>query len=207
MPNQIPPALLCVTLKFHRRAQSTVSAPIVAAFQGTLSRDAEDATHINNAPNALSPNPRPRFPITSFRAMSQLAASIRLLQNGAVLLTTAFSFGIFIPATKFPRIALATHVNLILHGLLSIAAGLVLRSGAVELEEWQVWLVAGAHFYSWVVNSVTACNAFWGASKTMPIVFRYACLANFSWPRSLELQVQRPGRRFLLKVRRLEPSF
>ena len=139
--------------------------------------------------------------------MSQLAGSIRLLQSGALLLTTGFTFGIFIPTTKFPRMGLATHINILQHGLLSIAAGLILRSELVKLEDWQVWLVVGAHFYSWFVNSVTACNAWWGASKTMPIVFHFRNLANCSWRKRLEIQEPRPGRKFLLKLPRLGLSF
>ena len=102
--------------------------------------------------------------------MSQLVASIRLLQSGALLLTTGFVFGMFVHSTKYPRIALSAHINILQHGLLSIAAGLILRTEAVKLDEWQVWVVFVAHLYSWFVNFVSACNAWWGASKTTPIV-------------------------------------
>jgi (hydroxyamino)benzene mutase len=103
--------------------------------------------------------------------MSQAAIALGLLKSGSLLLPAAFLLGIFIPATPFPRIALSSHVNMIQHGLLSIGAGLILyQTGLVELSEWQFWLVGLSHFYLWILDFVSICNAWWGTNKTLQVV-------------------------------------
>src|SRR5271170_8013213 len=98
--------------------------------------------------------------------MSQPAIAVSLMQSGSILLTGSFLLGVFIPATPYPRIALSTHVNALQHGLLSIAAGLILRdNGLVNLTHWQVWTVAVAHYYLWVINGMSLANSWWGTNK------------------------------------------
>jgi hypothetical protein len=104
--------------------------------------------------------------------MSQACLGLSLLQSGAILLATGFAWGIFIPHTRYPRIALSTHVNMIQHGLLSIAAGYILRDkDLVTMSEWQFWTVAIAHYYLWAINIVSAMNTWWGTNKALVIVF------------------------------------
>lgn len=103
--------------------------------------------------------------------MSQAAIAISLIKSGCLFLTAAFTLGIFIPKTPFPRIALSSHVNMIQHGFLSIGAGLILyQTGLVELSAWQTLLVGLSHFYLWILDFVSICNAWWGTNKTLQLV-------------------------------------
>ena len=130
--------------------------------------------------------------------MSQSAIAVGLLKSGSLLLASAFTWGIFIPATPFPRIALSNHLNMIQHGLLSIGCGLILyQEGLIKLSEWQVWLVGLSHFYLWLLDFVGICNTWWGTSKTLQLVTpseRYLVMS--SWPRSLVPPEGRLGRKF-----------
>ena len=133
--------------------------------------------------------------------MSQSAIALGLLKSGSLLLTVAFSWGIVIPATPFPRIALSNHLNMIQHGVLSIAAGLILyQKGLVELSEWQVLLVGFSHFYLWPLNVVSICNAWWGTNKTLHLVLhlKFGTHQN-SWPKRLVRLEGRLGKKFWLK--------
>jgi (hydroxyamino)benzene mutase len=103
--------------------------------------------------------------------MSQTSFAVGLLKSGSILLTSGFLWGIAIPATPFPRIALSTHMNMLQHGLLSIAGGLILRqSGLVTLNHWQIWTVVVAHYYLWILDFVSVLNAWWGTNKTLSLV-------------------------------------
>jgi hypothetical protein len=103
--------------------------------------------------------------------MSQSSLGLTLLQSGSILLAAGFAWGIFIPRTRYPRIALSTHVNMILHGLLSIAAGYILREKElVDMSPWQFWTVAVAHYYLWAMDVVSVLNAWWGTNKALAIV-------------------------------------
>jgi hypothetical protein len=103
--------------------------------------------------------------------MSQLALSIGLLKSGSLFLATGFFWGIFIPKTPYPRIALSVHMNMIQHGLLSIAAGTILyQHGLVELSPWQIYMIGFPHYYLWLSDFVTLCNCWWGTNKGLKLV-------------------------------------
>jgi (hydroxyamino)benzene mutase len=150
-------------------------------------------TDIRTAAHPLSSTTTQTTPV-----MSQSAMSVGLLKSGSLLLASAFTWGIFIPATPFPRIALSNHMNMIQHGFLSIGCGLILyQEGLIDLSEWQVWLVGLSHFYLWLLDFVSICNAWWGTSKTLQLVppsERYLLMS--SWPRSLVPPEGRLGRKF-----------
>lgn len=103
--------------------------------------------------------------------MSQSSIALGLLKSGSLLLTTGFLWGVFIPHTPYPRIGLSLHINMIQHGLLSLAAGFIMRApNLVKLSDWQVWMVGLSHFYLWIVNLIMLCNVWWGTNKALTIV-------------------------------------
>jgi (hydroxyamino)benzene mutase len=108
---------------------------------------------------------------------------LNLIKNGSLLVTTGLCWGTVIPATPFPRIALSTHLTLIQHGLLNIAAGTIVRTGLSELNEWQIWMVAVPHYLLWGVHACGMANAWCGSDKTWKIVHSDCnfCKLNFRW--------------------------
>jgi hypothetical protein len=107
--------------------------------------------------------------------MSQVSIAASLVRSGAALLATGFAYGGLIRAVPYPRIALSTHMNLLQHGLLSVAAGYILREqGLVDLADWQLWTVAAAHYYLWAVDIGSILNGWWGTNKSQPLVCLFA---------------------------------
>jgi len=81
------------------------------------------------------------------------------------------------------------------------------QKGLIELSEWQVWLVGLSHFYLWLLDFVSICNAWWGTNKTLQLVTppeRYSVMS--SWPRSLVPPEGRLGRKFWSNWLLLEQS-
>ena len=63
-------------------------------------------------------------------------------------------------------------MNLIQHGLLSIAAGVILRdTGLVKMEGWSVLVVAYPHLFLWALDVVGFANAWWGTNRFLKLVW------------------------------------
>jgi len=93
-----------------------------------------------------------------------------LLKNGSLLVLAGLCWGTMIQSTPHPRIALSTHMTLLQHGMLNIAAGLILNIGAIELNGVQMWIVTVPHLILWAVHVIGVANASWGADKAVRMV-------------------------------------
>lgn len=102
---------------------------------------------------------------------SEINLTSLLIKSGSAQLTAAFIWGLNIANTPYPRIALSTHLNLIQEGLLAIAAGLITRDPTlIKLNTWQTNLVVWSHLGLWVLDTASACNAYWGTNKFLKLV-------------------------------------
>jgi len=62
-------------------------------------------------------------------------------------------------------------MNMLQHGLMSIAAGILLRQGELMgLEKWQVFAVVLPHYYVWFLDAVMIANSWWGTNKMLTLV-------------------------------------
>jgi hydroxylaminobenzene mutase len=102
--------------------------------------------------------------------MNNLACVSRSnLRQGAVYMLVGLVWGMVIPASPFPRLALGAHIQLTAHGAMFLVAGLVilhlpLAAGGVSARI----LVAGP-WLTWPVMLTEMANAWWGARYTLPI--------------------------------------
>ena len=99
--------------------------------------------------------------------------TISLVKNGGLLILTGLLWGVVIHRTPHPRIALSTHMTLLQHGLLNIAASVVLKE--VTLNDWQLRVVGVPHFMLWGLHAIGMLNAWWGANratKSVSLPFR-----------------------------------
>jgi hydroxylaminobenzene mutase len=93
----------------------------------------------------------------------------RILVHGLTLVLAGLVWGLVVPLTPFPRLALTAHIQFEVNGLLVIALATLLltvphrvgpRSLAVmQLAAWLIWLL--------VLSEVA--NAWWGTNQTLPI--------------------------------------
>lgn len=97
--------------------------------------------------------------------MLQSTLAEALIKNGSLLILMGLIWGTVIHRTPHPRIALSTHMTLIQHGLLNIAASVVLQAGVVTLNDCQLWTVGLPHFALWGLHAIGILNAWWGANR------------------------------------------
>ena len=92
-----------------------------------------------------------------------------LAANGAVLILTGLLVGLAVPAAPFPRLMLTAHIQFVVNGMLSVFAGLVLRTGLSVVGPRAATFVVWAHVAAWLVCVSEIGAAFWGANQALPI--------------------------------------
>jgi hydroxylaminobenzene mutase len=102
--------------------------------------------------------------------MNNLAyASRSNLRQGAVYMLVGLIWGMVVPATPFPRLALTAHIQLTANGIMFLVAGLViLRLPFAKSGLSAIILVAGP-WLTWPVMLTEMVNAWWGARNMLPI--------------------------------------
>jgi (hydroxyamino)benzene mutase len=91
------------------------------------------------------------------------------LRQGAVYMLVGLLWGMAVPATPFPRLALGAHIQLTASGVMFLVAGLVslrlpFASGGAAARV----LVAGP-WLKWPVVLTEMANAWWGTRQMLPI--------------------------------------
>lgn len=96
--------------------------------------------------------------------------TLNLIKSGALLVSTSLVWGLAISNSRYPRIALSAHLNLLQHGILTLAAGLLLKTELVTLEGWQINMVVIPHYLIWYVDFINICNSWWGTNRMLKLV-------------------------------------
>ncbi len=91
------------------------------------------------------------------------------LRQGAVYMMVGLVWGVVIPATPFPPLALTAHIQLTANGVMFLVAGLViLRLPVAEGGVSARILVAGP-WLTWPVMLTEVANSWWGTRNMLPI--------------------------------------
>ena len=96
------------------------------------------------------------------------------LRQGVAFMLAGLIWGMVVPSTPFPRLALGAHIQMTAHGVMFLVAGLVisrlgLGSGALS----RIVLLAGP-WLTWPMVFTEAANAWWGTQNTLPIAAQQA---------------------------------
>lgn len=96
-------------------------------------------------------------------------SSRTILINGLLLILTGLLFGLVIPMTPFPRLALTAHVEFEVNGFLISILAVVLYAvpNRVGKSSFAVMVLAVA--LTWIMLFSEAGNAWWGTNQTLPI--------------------------------------
>ena len=91
-----------------------------------------------------------------------------LLQLGILLFLLGLLTGLAVPKLKYPRMALASHLEAVMNGMFLVILGLIWPR--IELSDsWLAvtfWLVVYAAYANWLATLLAAT---WGAGRLMPI--------------------------------------
>jgi hydroxylaminobenzene mutase len=100
---------------------------------------------------------------------NQLSVSRSNLRQGAVYMLVGLVWGMAVPATPFPRLALTAHVQLTANGVMFLVAGLVLLHLPVAGSGVSAKILIAGPWLTWPVVLTEMANAWWGTRNMLPI--------------------------------------
>ena len=102
--------------------------------------------------------------------MNALPKIVRItLIHGVALMLAGLLFGAAVGAAPYPRLALGAHIQLTTNGVMFIVAGLLLAYLGANLRGISRLVLVAAPWGAWAMALSEAANAWWGASKTLPL--------------------------------------
>lgn len=101
--------------------------------------------------------------------MNPNSAPRQLLLHGMVLILAGLLWGLAVPATPWPRLALGAHIQFVVNGMLFaiMATMLISLPNAVGPQSLRVMVVAA--WLTWAMALSEVANAWWGTHQTLPI--------------------------------------
>ena len=93
----------------------------------------------------------------------------QILLHGLVLILVGLVWGLVVPHTPYPRLALGAHIQFVTNGLLLIAMGSLLRLFQPRIAGWAVWIMVLAAWLVWLMALSEVANAWWGTTQVLPI--------------------------------------
>ena len=96
------------------------------------------------------------------------------LRQGAVYMMVGLIWGMAVPATSFPRLALGAHVQLTAHGAMFLVAGLVIWHLGLGTGSLPARILIAGPWLTWPVMLTEMANSWWGTRNTLPIAAQQA---------------------------------
>jgi len=106
--------------------------------------------------------------------MSVRAGSRRILLHGLVFVLVGLAWGLVVPATPHPRLALGAHIQFVTNGMLFIVMATALLALPHGVGARSIRVMLAAVWLTWGMALSEAANSWWGASQTLPIAARQA---------------------------------
>jgi len=95
--------------------------------------------------------------------------SRKLLVHGLMLVMVGLVWGLFVPHTPYPRLALGAHVQLVTNGLLLIIMALLLIALPHRVGPKSAGVMVLAAWLTWAMGLSEIANSWWGTTQMLPI--------------------------------------
>ncbi len=101
--------------------------------------------------------------------MNVHGGSRQILIHGAVFVLVGLLWGLVVPATPYPRLALGAHVQFVTNGMLFIVLATALLALPHSVGLKSIWVMVMAAWLTWAMILSEVANSWWGTTKTLPI--------------------------------------
>lgn len=102
--------------------------------------------------------------------MSIQSGSQHVLIHGMALVLVGLVWGLVVPHTPYPRLALGAHIQFVTNGMLIIVLAVLLLKLPNRVGPKSVWVMVLAAWLTWPMALSEAANAWWGTTQMLPIV-------------------------------------
>lgn len=101
--------------------------------------------------------------------MSIRSGSRQLLIHGMVLVLVGLVWGLLVPGTPHPRLALGAHIQFVTNGMLFmvLATALLALPHSVGLKS--IWVMVVAAWLTWTMAISEVANSWWGTTEILSI--------------------------------------
>ena len=101
--------------------------------------------------------------------MSVQGGSRLILIQGMVFVLVGLVWGILVPSTPFPRLALGAHIQFVTNGMLFILLATVLLTLPHHVGPRSLGVMQFAVWLTWLMALSEAANAWWGTTQMLPL--------------------------------------
>jgi len=102
--------------------------------------------------------------------MSIQSGGRQILIHGMALVLVGLVWGLVVPHTPHPRLALGAHIQFVTNGMLLIVLAVLLLKLPHRVGPKSVWVMVMAAWLTWPMAISEAANAWWGTTQMLPIV-------------------------------------
>jgi hydroxylaminobenzene mutase len=102
--------------------------------------------------------------------MSIQSGGRQILIHGMALVLVGLLWGLVVPHTPHPRLALGAHIQFVTNGMLIIVLAVLLLKLPHRISPKSVWVMVIAAWLTWLMAISEAANAWWGTTQMLPIV-------------------------------------
>jgi (hydroxyamino)benzene mutase len=99
-------------------------------------------------------------------------ASRQILIHGLSMVLVGLVWGLVVPNTPFPRLAVGAHIQLVENGLLFVVLATLLLALPHRVGRRSVWVMVLAAWLTWSMALSEVANAWWGTNRVLPIAAR-----------------------------------
>jgi hydroxylaminobenzene mutase len=96
------------------------------------------------------------------------------LRQGAALMMVGLIWGVVVPATPYPRLALGAHIQLTGNGVMFLVAGLVIAHLGLGAGTLSRGILTAGPWFAWLMALSEMANAWWGTRNMLPIAAQQA---------------------------------
>ena len=101
--------------------------------------------------------------------MSTQTASRQILIHGIVLVLAGLVWGIAVPATPYPRLALGAHIQFMVNGMLFTILAIALLALPHAIGPKSVRVMVASAWLTWLMALSEVANSWWGTTQTLAI--------------------------------------
>lgn len=98
----------------------------------------------------------------------------QIVTHGLTLILAGLAWGLAIPATPYPRLALGAHIQFETNGTLFLLLGILLLTVPHSVGIKSVWVIIVSAWLTWLMALSEAANAWWGTNQLLPIAAKQA---------------------------------
>lgn len=98
----------------------------------------------------------------------------QILMHGLLLILVGLVWGLVVPHTPFPRLALGAHIQLVTNGMLFVVMAVLLLALPNNVGSRSAAVMLVAAWLTWIMAFSEIGNSWWGTTQVLPLAAQQA---------------------------------